>query len=267
MLRPGGDSGRRVCASRIYTLALCTRGRLCACVLVLSQRGAPLGRGAGWGVRCRPAPPSQTCRLFFSLGASALITHFIFCTCPDASRLHSSRLNVPVGSAVSKGTSGFQAEQSVSGNHDCPWTRAEKQLNLGPVTVIRGVGEAGVVVKLDRITREARGGPPSFPKPRQPRPSPCLSPNPTLRCCYRAGGCASAVTSGLLEIRGILRNSVRVCVCESFVSQNKRVDRQLRRRGRWRRGERWALLWRGGGFRPRSLLRCLASPPLCLRFL
>lgn len=162
------------------------RGSLCACEPVFSRQGAPLGEGGRGGAR-RPAPPSQTCRLF-SLGASALITHFIFCTCPDASRLHSSRLNVPVGSAASKGTSGFQAEQSVSGNHDCPWTQAAKQLNLGLVTVTRGVGEAGVVVKPDPITREAPGGPPSFPKPRQPRPSPCPSQTPRFVAADRLGG-------------------------------------------------------------------------------
>ena len=52
-----------------------------------------------------------------------------------------------------------------------------------------------------------------------------------------------------LKLGGILgKTGVWVCVCKSFVSENKCVDRQL-----GGGGKRWALPLRGGGFRPYTL--------------
>lgn len=53
----------------------------------------------------------------------------------------------------------------------------------------------------------------------------------------------------MFEVGGILgKAGMWVCVCENFVSENKCGDRQLGGGGCGRRGKRWSLPLRGGGF-------------------
>lgn len=77
--------------------------------------------------------------------------------------------------------------------------------------MIRGVGEAGVIVNPDRITREAPGGPPKLSQ--TPTATAVTLPvrNPSFVVADRLGGCTSEVTSRVLEIRG-LSGTLQVCL-------------------------------------------------------